>query len=93
MTALLPCPSCGRQVSIRAKVCPGCGDPLGARGATKSGREVSIPLTFLFGCIYFMCKGWFKAAIGALVLVILTAGFAWLVIPIFAEKFVDSIEG
>lgn len=92
-TSLLPCPSCGRNVSSRAKTCPGCGDPLSARGTTKSFREVSVLWTFLFGCFYFMFKGWFKAAIGSLALVVLTAGFAWLFIPLFAQKFVDSIEG
>ncbi len=48
--------------------------------------------TFLFGFIYFMYKGWFKAAIVHIVLVVLTAGLWWLLVLFFAQKFVDAIE-
>ena len=49
-------------------------------------------MTFLFGCIYLLIKGWYKSAAVALVLAIVTGGLAWLVIPFFAQKFVDGIE-
>ena len=50
-------------------------------------------LTFFFGGVYFMFKGWFKAGIAALVISVITAFIGWFVIALFAKKFVDSFEG
>jgi hypothetical protein len=89
----LPCPTCSHTVSRRAKSCPSCGDPLAARGITKSHRKVSALWTLLLGFIYFLAEGWVKSAIAALVVSLLTGGIGWLIIPLCAQSFVDAIEG
>lgn len=59
----------------------------------KKKRKVDWLLTLLFSWIYFLVKGWAKAAVVALLLSVLTGGLAWLIIPFFAQSFVDSCEG
>lgn len=36
--ALAPCPECGREVSSRARACPGCGYPLDAVTVERTGK-------------------------------------------------------
>lgn len=47
MVDLVPCPSCGRQVSPRAAACPQCGAPIGgilaARGVIRERLEDRAP--------------------------------------------------
>lgn len=56
-------------------------------------EEVSWVWTLIGGCIYFFIKGWWKAGLVSLVIAIFTGGLSWLVIPFFAQSFVQSIEG
>lgn len=88
--ALIYCGECGKKISDAAEKCPSCGAP---RLNSSSSREVSALMTFLFGGVYFLFKGWFKAGIAALVISFFTGFIAWLIIPFFAKKFVDSFEG
>jgi len=92
--ALVYCRECGKQISDQAISCPGCGAPQPSTAQVQHGeREVSKVLTFFFGGVYFMFKGWFKAGIAALVISVITAFIGWFVIALFAKKFVDSFEG
>jgi uncharacterized membrane protein YvbJ len=90
--ALVFCRECGKQISDQAASCPHCGAPQKTEAPTIE-REVSAVWTFLFGGIYFLVKGWFKAGIAALVISFFTGFIAWFIIPFFARKFVDSFEG
>ncbi|MFL5330706.1 MAG: DUF2628 domain-containing protein [Gemmataceae bacterium] len=89
---LMECPTCEHEVSIRAIVCPGCGEPLAARGITRSGRTVSGLWTFVFGFFYFAYKGWWKSALAFCALCFFTGFFALLIVPFTAQRFVDAIE-
>lgn len=92
--ALVYCRECGKQISDQALSCPACGAPQRATSQViRTEREVSQVLTFFFGGVYFMFKGWFKAGIAALVISVITAFIGWFVIALFAKKFVDSFEG
>jgi len=87
-----PCPTCGREVSVRAKTCPHCAEPLAAVGFAKTEKRVDWLLTLLFGCFYFLWKGWYKAALVSLGIALLTGGLSWLIIAFFAQDFVDRVE-
>jgi hypothetical protein len=80
---------------VRARVCPQCGEPLAAIGqsAPLIQPDVSMLWTFLFGCFYFLAKGWIKAGLVSLVIAVFTGGLSWFVIPFFAQQFVVSVEG
>lgn len=42
--ALIPCPECGREISDRAAVCPGCGFPLNASAVVPaSANALALP--------------------------------------------------
>lgn len=87
--ALIKCHECTHEVSTEASACPRCG----AKVRTESGREVSALWTLLLGCIYLAYKKWYISALAALVLAVITGGISWLIVPLFAKKFVDSLEG
>ncbi len=45
--SMIYCPTCGRHVSSRARACPGCGEPIAVRVASRvrSDSEPVYPLT------------------------------------------------
>ena len=83
------CIGCGKEIHETALSCPNCG---AVKEVVKSAKEVSPVMTFFFGCIYFMVKGWYLAALVALILAVVTQGISWLVIPFFAKRFVDFFD-
>jgi len=56
-------------------------------------EQVSWVWTLIGGSIYFLVKGWWKAALVSFVIAVFTGGLSWFVIPFFAQSFVHSIEG
>lgn len=78
-TTLMPCPSCRRQVSVRASACPHCGDPLTSAvhtsghsqatglasrsGGTQLSKRTSA-ITVLLGVFYAAVLLWMTHAIG-----------------------------
>ncbi|WP_415774668.1 hypothetical protein [Paraburkholderia sp. J11-2] len=84
------CRGCGREIHESALACPQCGAP---QIPQKKTRDVSALWTFVFGFFYFLAKGWIKSAVVALILAACTFGVTWLVIPFFAQRFVDAVEG
>lgn len=88
VSIVVQCPTCGKSVSSRAIACPGCGERISAMT-----REVNALWVFLFGCFYLLYKGWVKAAIFSFLLAAFTCGFSWVILPFFAQRFVDSTEG
>ena len=86
---LVACKECGRQISDAAKACPQCG----ASNLQQFDGNVSAILTFLFGFVYFLVKGWYKASLAYLVVTVLSGGIAWLVVPFMAKAFVAKFEG
>ena len=88
----MACPVCKREVSIHAKSCPGCGDPLRKHGLTRAHNNVSRSWAIVGGCFYFAAKGWWKSAVLAFMLALATAGISWLFVGLFAQGFVDYVE-
>lgn len=45
---VVPCRACRQPVSIHAKACPGCGQPMGTTGANKHIAIVLVVLGMAF---------------------------------------------
>lgn len=52
---LVECPSCSRQVDIKADPCPGCGrpDPSGNKKRAKRARQLFALVVLIIGGILF----------------------------------------
>ena len=52
---LVKCPSCSRQVDIKADPCPGCGrpDPSGKKGRAKRASQLFGLVVLIIGGILF----------------------------------------
>jgi len=87
------CRGCGKEIHESARSCPHCGAQQKVNSKGESDREVSGVLLFLFGFLYLFFKGWFKAGLVYMLICFVSFGAAWLIMPLFAKKFVDSIEG
>lgn len=88
---MIKCFGCGKDLHETALSCPSCG-AVTAKKVVKPTQEVSPVMTFFFGCIYFLIKGWPVSALVALILAIVTSGISWVILPFFAEKFVNFFD-
>lgn len=52
---LVECPTCSRQVDIKADPCPGCGrpDPSGKKGRAKRASQLFALFVLIIGGILF----------------------------------------
>ena len=58
----------------------------------ESERDVSWVWTLVGGFVYFFVKGWWKAGLVAMALYFFTGGLSWLMLPFFAQRFVEAVE-
>jgi hypothetical protein len=87
------CRGCGKEIHETARSCPHCGAQQKTNSKGESDRDVSGVLLFLFGFLYLFFKGWFKAGLVYILIVCVSMGIGWFIMPFLAKKFVDAIEG
>ena len=85
------CYGCGKSIHESALSCPSCG-AVSTKKVVKPIQKISPAMTLFFGCFYFLVKGWPISALAALVLALVTFGWSWLILPLFAEKFVNFFD-
>lgn len=84
----IKCNECKNEISRLSKKCVNCNSPK----EVISVREVSQLYTLLFGGLYFIFKGWYKAGVVALIITFLTGFIGMLLLPFIAKKLVDKLE-
>ena len=55
MANLMPCPSCGQEVSSQAATCPKCGHPLRSAPSPFGKRNTIILVSIIVGIILAVC--------------------------------------